>query len=100
MEWSYYGRLSGNKPRIGVIYFMLDQHVKKMVSKTITDYKEELENILSEFKKDSLAEIKTLRTKISRLEMRIDSLKKSKNLIEDYIEENIEEKVEEDNLAA
>ncbi len=92
MEWSYYGRLSGNKPRIGVVYFMIDQHVKMIIEKTIKDFKDELVATLSEFKNDSLAEIKTLRTKLGKLEAKVDILKKSKSISE--------EETKDDQLAA
>ena len=48
---SYFGRMSNDQPKVGVIYSMLDEHVQKIVEKRGQDFHKELNKTLKEFKR-------------------------------------------------
>ena len=77
VEQMYYGRHYPEKPpRLGVIYVMIDDHIKAILDKCSKSFSSELAEMLVQFKKESLADIKDIKKKISLIQTEVVSLKK------------------------
>lgn len=77
VEQMYYGRHYPQKPpRLGVIYVMLDDHIKAILNKCSKTFSDELSEMLTQFKKESLEDIKDIKKKISLIQSEVVSLKK------------------------
>jgi hypothetical protein len=75
--YSYYGIWNTkNKPRLGVIYFMLDEHVKKTVEKEKEKFKEEMAKMISDFNKSVKTFFKKQEEEIKAINCSISEFKK------------------------
>lgn len=78
VEQMYYGRHEPEKPpRLGVIYVMIDDHIKGILNKCSKSFSEQLGEMLVQFKKESLEDIKEIKKKISLIQNEVVALKKA-----------------------
>lgn len=85
--FSYYGTWNNKtKPRIGVIYLMLDEHIKKMVKQEKVIFKKELNSIVSAFDKTIKSVLKKQAADIKAMNKSIKDLIKFTDRIIDLNE--------------
>lgn len=80
-EPTYYGRLHGNKPKIGVEYFMLEEHIKLTLNTQKEIFKKECQALLKTLKRESLDEINGLKKELVSIKKDITTLSKANSQV-------------------
>ena len=79
LDFAYYGRVDCKKPKQGIVYYMLDEHIKNILSKRGDEFKIEMVALFSRFKAEYSSKVKELVLNVKCLEKEISALKKSGN---------------------
>ena len=86
MEYTYYGRHDGIKPKRGIADYMLTEYVRKFIDKEIDRFRAELTKITQSLKLEVKADIKTINKVLQKINDEINKkgkpvkvLKKSLN---------------------
>jgi len=85
---SYYGKMSDEQPDVGVIYLMLDEHIKKIIDKRSTDFTKILEVTLNKFKKSLKEDIDQLKSAVKINKADVRTLQKGQVKIEKILNES------------
>lgn len=79
---TYYGKLSDKQPTLGVIYSMLDEHVKKIVDKRADAFINVLNATLKKFKKSTKDELTIMKKSLSYFKTEVNKLQKNNAKLE------------------
>lgn len=93
-DCTYFGRMSDQQPDIGVIYSMLDEHIKKIIDKRANQFISVLDAALKKFKKDNKEDTAKTRKSLAFAKVQIKRLEKKNVKIEKDLAELKANKVE------
>lgn len=78
MEYMYYGRNDVKKPKIGVAYMMLDEHLKSIIDKNVNNFDKKIKELFKQHKKDSELQIKRIKKHIVEIKKDLGELMEEK----------------------
>ena len=80
-DFMYYGRY-GDKPKLGVEYFMIDQHVKRIIDNALEKFAHTLDKEMDRFRKE-FPELQKLKYELGDIEENLSKLTAKRKLKEE-----------------
>jgi hypothetical protein len=93
----YYGRV-GKTPRMGVMYFMIDEHINRIVEKSELKFNKLIQELVKEFRLQCLGDLQDIKKRLKKLTdqfslIKKEDLKEQRNAKEDAEKEEIKAKL-------